>query len=1343
MSGGGLGAIVGGTIGFLIGGPAGAAIGAGLGATKVGQKIVDSVLNFVLQPFMGPTPNIGSGQEAQRQQGVLIQRTGSIEQVPVIYGYRKTAGIITFAETGSTNNRYLYVAYVFSEGLVEGLREVYIDDWLLPTSQVGQLNAGQLVTVNSDKYKDRVQMRWYPGTYFNNPRQSTVGSTVKSDIFADAPSFTSDMVFNGLSVLFCRFEWKEIKTQEDADNNPFTGSIPNVQVSMLGKRVASLLTDQTESQGYDTNTLRYSTNPAECLLDYLRNPRYGKGLSNRDIDWDTWKRAARKCNQTVTYVTGIQGPILTMNVVVDTSQTIMSNTKMLLQNFRAYMPYVQGRYRLRIEDAGNDNDILSGVATIVQVFTKDDIVSDITFSGIEKSAKYNVVSVTYVDPDQKFSNQTVVYPETELERQQYINIDGGRENKLEVTFGAITNYAIAKDMAKMMFNKSRRQESCVFTATSKALELEPGDSIRIQSNILNFGTDPWRVISVKINNDMTVDLGCVRNPDDIYPHTRVGEEDIVLPPYIPKGSFIYFPSADNRVPLGLVPPLFAVFPPTAQPTPTNPEPTDPNAPGGGGVGGGSPPEGSTPPATGTPVPVPPTNVQPTEPRPAPAFDAVLGLRTSQLIDNANSTYTFYLYFTQPDAATYDYSIVWVRPNRYTPWTQTRLDTKPGVGRDITWTWGPQGEGVFDVYARSYSTDGRASSRVLYVQISSRGDTRALGRTVTGQQIQTVSEGWAVPSPEQAPVPKYDDDIDFLEIRPTLVAGLPQDPRRLNVTIQQLQNVITKPVNPLIRGFRVYYKLATDTFWSYEDFQWPANYVPGQKLSYQMTGDFGVRYHPNAWGSLQPGGAIYAAQTYEFMVMLNYSDGKAAEKYLPVRKGLVEYSGGLFDFAVYTTARTLLTSQPIGGFTWSTVDQNPNKSNTSALATIPSVVSVIPFRGSQRLQFNITLPKDSLGNFFANFLGFKIRYRKVQPGTNPNFTEVDSGRYALVDTVTRDLSDFSYGEKYQFVITAVFRVNSVETEATNSLVTDSVTITADDSVLSNVYAKFNFQQRETKQALGQLKTAFPALPTINARNWFKKQLRPLSVTGQTTPDIFNDNGTRRFNAYYQLVFQPPPGSDALVVYRRAWSPLGASRTVSSPFAKYFELGAWEKAVIPLSSLTTNADGFRVVNLRGPLSHRNFFQYYQVPGYSGGLFDPWYGPTGQYGGNPSFSDYWLYAGVGDTNYTSNDLNSRFQFLFVSSTSGVEAATGLLLTNFFTAKNSIEYRAEVDGFTVGVSRDTIVPVTDYNTFDANFRRNISESVTAVGGGNIANNRLVFPGINPSNGLTINQPGNGDTVY
>ena len=99
---------------------------------KAVVNVVADVINFVAQPFMGllgGAPDIpNAADEAAKQQGVLLQRQGSNVNIPVVYGYRKVGGIVTFAETGSTNNRYLWVAYVFSEGPVEGLRELFIDD---------------------------------------------------------------------------------------------------------------------------------------------------------------------------------------------------------------------------------------------------------------------------------------------------------------------------------------------------------------------------------------------------------------------------------------------------------------------------------------------------------------------------------------------------------------------------------------------------------------------------------------------------------------------------------------------------------------------------------------------------------------------------------------------------------------------------------------------------------------------------------------------------------------------------------------------------------------------------------------------------------------------------------------------------------------------------------------------------------------------------------------------------------------------------------------------------------------------------------------------------------------
>lgn len=1323
--------LVGGVVGFFIGGPVGAVIGAGIGATKVGEKVVNTVLDFVTQPFMPKIPEMSADSAAQYERGVLLRRQGSTVNVPIVYGYRKVGGIQTFAETGSTNNKYLYVAYVFSEGLVEGLREVFIDDYQIPASYIPNLNAGQLVTITTEKYKDRVQMRWFPGVYYTNPRTSTVGSTVKSDIFADSPSFNSQMIYNGLATLFVRYEWKEIKTQEDADANPFTnGGIPDIQVSLLGKRVASLLVDTTENTVYDSNEVRYSTNPAECLLDYLRNPRYGKGLVNADIDWTTWKQAARKCNQTVTYVaSGIQGPILTLNTVVDTNQSLMNNVKTMLQNFRAYMPYVQGKYKLRIEDAGNPTDILSGSALIVQTLTKDDIVSDITFNGIDLSAKYNVVSVTYVDPDQKWSPQQVIYPETEAERQTYINLDNGRENKYEVTYGGVTNYAIAKDMARLIFNKQRRQESCVFTATSKALELEPGDCIRIQSNILNFGTDPWRVISIKINNDMTVDIGAVRNPDDMYPYTRVGEEDIVLPPYIPKGSIIYYPSSQNLPPIGLVPPQYALFPPTVTPTITNPGATDPTGSTGGGNGGGS--GGSS---TATTNPVDTTNNTPVTPPPPPPFTAVLTYKRTVYTKSDENSGIFTITFTQPSEALYDHSIFWWRLNTFSNWVSQRLDTKPGPGGEIAVSIGPLPKlgRSYEYYVRAYASDGRASTNVTKGQFLAVENQSRAGEFVGSGSgsTQAVTEGWTVPASQVPANPWYDDDIAELSLKPKLTSGHPSSPRRMTLTMTQMIYTSSAPVNDLIDGVYVYYKYKDDTYWVREELAMPAGYYAGQTATWDLSGEFGSPVWPVTGVE-----AIYSAtifQSYDFIIRLRYKDGTTAKKQMVAYKAPVEInSTGLYDYIAvgtspYASVGTSSKEIPSGFTIPLLAQQDPTTVYNTAQDLLPNFYNIRCSSTESKIWFRFNPPTNN------KFRGYKIRYREIVPGADPDFKTVDVGTSAdVTGQIYYELSgDYRHSTKYEWQIVVKYSNAGQEAEATNCFYARAMipfNVPSGTELLNNY---FNFETKDTKTVLADITAAFPAVATIVPQKWVKKQLvkyvssdtkfvssNSLGATGDCRLDTANQ---LRLNMWYQLQFQAPNQTfTSLIVYRRVFSAAGAAKTTVGTSAKYFGLGPWEKVTIPRASLTHLGSGVYTVDVRGPIRHDVFEPYYQITA-GRRLWNDSYGPSpSRYpyiGATPYLELMYPYYGLG------NDTSSgtyKAEFLFVLDDGG-EGAKGCRLTEFYTdvsGATTTGFKTDVDGIqAANIPRDDYVTIANYNSYDAGFYRNINEALTNITIGQLA---------------------------
>jgi hypothetical protein len=468
----------------------------------------------------------------------------------------------------------------------------------------------------------------------------------------------------------------------------------------------------------------------------------------------------------------------------------------------------------------------------------------------------------------------------------------------------------------------------------------------------------------------------VKNPDDIYPHARYNEEDVVDAVYVPKGSDIYYPSSENRGdPVGLVPPRSAPFPPVVPPDLPPQIPPPPYVP----------PAVYVPPNTPNPVtPSPPASPTPPSPPPPPPFAAALKLKSSRAV-SVGTNWNFNLVFTQPPDGLYSYSIVWWRYNRFSPWTEVRLDTIPGAGGDIPWALNNTGYGQYDYYVRSFATDGRSSNQVLVGQIAFPQNVADLNPSLSGiataQQTQ-VSEGWVLPASQVAAQPRYDDNIDFIEIRPKLNAGVPFATRRMRVVINQNTNTYANTPNLLISGVRIYYRYTTDTFYNYEDYKFStlSNYAPGAQVSFDLAGDFGAS------------GA--GLTNYTFVVRLLYVDGTTAQKQMGPATANIEQFIGLYDFVALGTGSTVaarITSQAIpAGFSLKTVDEDPNKAYASGAAIIPNIRDIRANNTLPVLQWQFNRPSNT------KWRGYKIRFRAVVPGTNQAFTELDTG-FALNTT----------------------------------------------------------------------------------------------------------------------------------------------------------------------------------------------------------------------------------------------------------------------------------------------------------------------------------------------------------
>jgi hypothetical protein len=372
-----------------------------------------------------------------------------------------------------------------------------------------------------------------------------------------------------------RYEWVKADYDNDGNQtvfNPWQG-FPTIQVEIEGRKVltgdySGHATTTDNTYGSEIGSFAYSDNPADCLLDYLRNPRYGKDLHDHRIDWASFRSAQQLCNtnDSNTNFGGNlgQADFLNCNTFLKPEDKIFNNAKKLLQSCRGFLPYVNGQYRLDIETGESD-------PTTLLELTDDKIIGAIKIAGQDKNTKYNQAKVTFNNKEKDFESDTAIFSSS-----TFLTEDGGEDLILNIGAPSIIERERALQYAEYLVKRSRKQLSVTLTATAEAQDLVAGDLVTITHRYERVGdatgtavedflfkaptsasyTAPemiFRVVSQKLNYDGTVDLQLLEHQNDIYQVTQQQEDRDLSPIQTP--------------------------PITPGPKPPTPNPTPPSTPG--------------------------------------------------------------------------------------------------------------------------------------------------------------------------------------------------------------------------------------------------------------------------------------------------------------------------------------------------------------------------------------------------------------------------------------------------------------------------------------------------------------------------------------------------------------------------------------------------------------------------------------------------------------------------------------------------------------------------------------------------------------------------------------------
>lgn len=199
-------------------------------------------------------------------------------------------------------------------------------------------------------------------------RVYTIVKAINAGVYSVPTSGTNQEFLNSCySILLGR--------EPDPEGNAFWISVLNTGVSRSAVIVAFKATTEHIRKSEVENTVyalsafkSYTNNPAYCLLDYLLNSEYGKGLSLSQIDLESFYNAAQICSRRVqvngTFEALAVGEtwrekarrgekhyinLYECNLVLDTSKPVRENIEIILQSMgEADLVWSDGVYKLAL-----------------------------------------------------------------------------------------------------------------------------------------------------------------------------------------------------------------------------------------------------------------------------------------------------------------------------------------------------------------------------------------------------------------------------------------------------------------------------------------------------------------------------------------------------------------------------------------------------------------------------------------------------------------------------------------------------------------------------------------------------------------------------------------------------------------------------------------------------------------------------------------------------------------------------------------------------------------------------------------------------------------------------------
>lgn len=373
--------------------------------------------------------------------------------------------------------------------------------------------------------------------------RSDLASTTSLSLLGSitTPSTTSLTVATGTQTLTLPTDYNYGYAAGDAVQilkapNYMTGTVTSYN-STTGQLVANITSKFGTGTYTDWNVFNYTSwglNAADVLHDYLTNTVYGKGLADSEIDLPSFKEAGEYCAEYVRENFGATSEIFTryyLNGHLNPEDTVYDNVKKILAGFNGFLVYSNGLYYLKMNRPRYGSQTTN---SNLYLFDESNMIGRYDLQLGTKQNRFNQVKAVHFDQNQLY-NQNLVY----YKNSTYVTQDNNQVLEREVEMPMVTDPRNVNYLSRLILNQSRYGMVINFTAPYSALQVEIADIIRITNDNLGFVEKLFRVLSIGLNVDGTIQITAMEYDDSLYTTGTLPE--LILPGTIiaEAGSSLY------------------------------------------------------------------------------------------------------------------------------------------------------------------------------------------------------------------------------------------------------------------------------------------------------------------------------------------------------------------------------------------------------------------------------------------------------------------------------------------------------------------------------------------------------------------------------------------------------------------------------------------------------------------------------------------------------------------------------------------------------------------------------------------------------------------------------------